>query len=90
MGAAPVVAVATGCLQKPRRCEAEQQSAREHRHWLSAPEVLDVRDNPVRVRLLQVAADALTALGGLIGKPRRRLLALPPQLVADRADITRC
>src|SRR3712207_8239050 len=41
------------------------------------------------VGVRQVAADALGALGGLIGDLRRTVLALGAQLLGDRADVAR-
>ena len=83
--------VATGArrLQEARGREAERHAAGDDRPRLPAPEVLEVAQDRVAVGALQVVAERLGALGGLLGELRRLVLALLAQLVGDAADVGR-
>src|SRR3954447_22624490 len=73
-------AALTRRLQEARSGEAEGDAAGDHGPRLPAPEVLDVAKDRVAVGALQIVAERLGALGGLLGELRRLLLALLAQL----------
>src|SRR4051794_18157219 len=86
-GLARAVPLTARRLEEPRRREAEREPAGDHRPRLPPGEVLDVAQDPVGVRLAEVAAAALGALGGLVRQLGRRVLALLAELLADRAQV---
>ena len=81
--------VATGArgLQEARGGEPEREPAGDDRPRALAAEVLDVAQDRVAVGALQVVAERLGALGGLLGELRRLVLALVAQLLGDAADV---
>src|SRR4051794_12415061 len=85
--AALLVALSARRLQEPCSGDAEHQSANGKRPRPAAAEVLDVGQQLVTVRVVQPAADALDVAGGLIRDPRRLVLALLAQLLADGANV---
>src|SRR5687767_5607879 len=84
---ARLVAPAARRLQEPSRDDSEHHPSGQQREGLAPTEVLDVVQQPVSVRLDEVAPDALDAVRGLFGKPGRRLLALLAQFLADAAQV---
>ena len=86
---ARLVAAATRRLQKARGRDPEHEAAGDDRPRLPAPEVLEVTQDRLAVGTLQIVAQRLRALRGLIGQLRRLGLALLAQLVADAADVLR-
>src|SRR5215216_1232401 len=76
-------------LQEARGRQPERQPAEGHSPGLLAAELLDVVEDAVGVRLLQVAAEPLSALGDLIDHLGRLVLALLAKLLGDRAHVAR-
>src|SRR5688572_16685038 len=58
-------------LQEPRGDETQRQPAEGDRPRLTTSEVLDVPQKRVGVRVLQVSAESLAALRGLVGQAGR-------------------
>ena len=78
---------AAGGLEEARGGDAQHHASGQHRQRLAATEVLDVTQNPVRVRLAQVTADSLDPIRGLVGQPGGSVLALLAQLLSHAPEV---
>src|SRR3954469_209961 len=84
---ARLVAPAAGRLEEARGDEPEREATRDHRPRAVAAEVLDVAQDRVAIGALEVVAERLRALRGLLSQLRRLLLALAAQVLAHAAPV---
>ena len=84
-----MVAAAARRLQEARGRDAEHDTAGHHGPRPVAAEALDVAEDRVAVRALEVVAEVGDAGGRLVGELGRLVLALGAQVLADGAHVAR-